>query len=128
MTTYDPALTCFWLLHHSRIIHFVMIYIHLLSMLSKNKGIWNEHHVYCIMWCVSKNVNPSKFAHCFHILRWIFMALGQKNTGIEAYKQPSKNGVKGHFGVIRGYWPQLVKICTISHCIHILWWTFMELG
>ena len=85
----------------------------------------------CVCVCVYsvlKIVNSNKIAHCAHILWWISMALGQNDIGAKAHMQPPKKGVKGHVGFIWGHWPQMFKICIISHCIHILWWIFMGLG
>ena len=83
----------------------------------------------CIMY-VLKNVNASKIDLCSHILWWILMVLGQKDIGIGVHMWFNKNWVKCHLGVIWDHWPQIVKICIIGRCIHILylWWILMGLG
>ena len=34
----------------------------------------------------------------------------------------------GYLGVIWGHWPQMVKVCKIGHCIHMLWWILWGRG
>ena len=76
--------------------------------------------------CVLKILSPTKLI-TFPIFDG-FWYLGKRILMEGHTYDPTKKGVKGHLWIIWGHYPQMVKICTIGHCILILWWIFMGLG